>query len=165
MSDEAAANDVPGESAHDGEAANDAVFHVMHVESILYDLADPSPGAHLIEAETPFRYLIVPLALADAIALNATFARVEGKRPSTHELATTILTRLQTEVIAARIVRYEAGVFYAELDLMTPKGRKRSIVERVTRCRWHCARAFRRPSFAPSKYCGTSTSNVEPCAL
>jgi bifunctional DNase/RNase len=35
-----------------------------------------------------------------------------------------VLTRLGTEVIAARIVRYDAGVFYAELDLMTPKGRR-----------------------------------------
>ena len=49
---------------------------------------------------------------------------IEGKRPSTHELTNSILTRLGTDVIAARIVRYEAGVFYAELDLMTPKGRQ-----------------------------------------
>jgi bifunctional DNase/RNase len=27
-------------------------------------------------------------------------------------------------VIAARIVRYEGGVFYSELDLMTPRGRE-----------------------------------------
>jgi len=39
-------------------------------------------------------------------------------------LMTSILTRLQADVIAARIVRYEGGVFYSELDLMTPKGRE-----------------------------------------
>jgi bifunctional DNase/RNase len=37
---------------------------------------------------------------------------------------TTMLTRLQGEVIAARIVCYEGGVFCAELDLMTPRGRE-----------------------------------------
>jgi bifunctional DNase/RNase len=62
--------------------------------------------------------------LADAIALQYAHSAIEGRRPGTHELMTTILTRLQAEVIAARIVRYEGGVFYSELDLMTPKGRE-----------------------------------------
>lgn len=97
-------------------------FRVMHVESVLYDLSDPSPLVHLMEAESPYRYLAIPLAVADAIALHHAHSEVEGRRPSTSELVMTILTRLQAEIIAARIVRYEDGVFYAELDLMTPRG-------------------------------------------
>jgi len=104
--------------------ANDVTFRVMHLESVLYDLTDASPMIHLLEAESPFRYLVIPVALSDAIALQNAHGAIEGRRPSTHELMTTMLTRLQGEVIAARIVRYEGGVFYAELDLMTPRGRE-----------------------------------------
>jgi bifunctional DNase/RNase len=106
--------------------SNDAVveFRVMHLESVLYDLTDSSPMIHLLEAESPFRYLVIPVALSDAVALQNAHAALEGRRPSTHELMTTILTRLQGEVIAARIVRYEGGVFFSELDIMTPRGRE-----------------------------------------
>ena len=104
--------------------ANDVTFRVMHLESVLYDLTDASPMIHLLEAESPFRYLVIPVALSDAIALQNAHGAIEGRRPSTHELMATMLTRLQGEVIAARIVRYEGGVFYAELDLMTPRGRE-----------------------------------------
>jgi bifunctional DNase/RNase len=111
-----------------GEASSnpyqDVPFKVMHFESVLYDLTDPSPMVYLLEAESPFRYLVVPIALPEAIALQHAHSAIEGRRPATSELVTTILTRLQAEVIAARIVRYDGGVFYAELDLMTPKGRE-----------------------------------------
>ena len=96
----------------------------MHLDSVLYDLTDASPMVHLLEAESPYRYLVIPIALADAIALQHAHSAIEGLRPTTHELMTSILTRLGTEVIAARIVRYENGVFYSEADLMTPKGRQ-----------------------------------------
>jgi bifunctional DNase/RNase len=113
------------EHAPDESALYESVpFRVMHLESVLYDLTDPSPFVHLLEAETPFRYLVIPVALADAIAIQHAHSAIEGRRPSTHELMNAVLTRLGTEVIAARIVRYDAGVFYAELDLMTPKGRR-----------------------------------------
>jgi uncharacterized protein len=113
--------------ATDGDDTDDfesVPFRVMHLESVLYDLTDPSPMIYLVEASSPFRYLVVPVALADAVALQHAHSSIEGRRPGTHELMTTILTRLQAEVIAARIVRYEGGVFYSELDLMTPKGRE-----------------------------------------
>ncbi len=123
----------------------DVPFRVMHVESVLYDLTDPSPFVHLLEAETPFRYLVIPVALADAIAIQHAHSAIGGRRPSTHELMKSILTGLGTEVIAARIVRYDEGVFYAELDLMTPKGR------RVFDCRTSdaIAMALRQNSPAP----------------
>lgn len=130
MSDEAAVpdahetNDSAENVATPSANYDDVPFRVMHLESVLYDLTDPSPMVHLLEAESPFRYLVIPLGLADAIALQHAHSAIEGRRPGTHELMTTILTRLQAEVIAARIVRYDGGVFYAELDLMTPKGRE-----------------------------------------
>jgi bifunctional DNase/RNase len=105
-------------------STNDVPFRVMHLESVLYDLTDASPMIHLLEAESPYRYLVIPVALGDAISLQNAHGAIEGRRPSTHELMTTMLTRLQGEVIAARIVRYEGGVFYAELDLMTLRGRE-----------------------------------------
>ncbi|HEY5111149.1 MAG TPA: bifunctional nuclease family protein [Acidimicrobiales bacterium] len=109
----------------EGETQSDEVsYQVMHFESVLYDLTDLSPMVHLVEAASPYRFVVIPIALADAIALQHAYGAVESRRPGTHELMTTMLTRLQAEVIAARIVRIEGGVYYAELDLMTPKGRE-----------------------------------------
>src|SRR5665213_607293 len=105
-------------------APEDVPYQVMHFESVLYDLTDPSPMVHLVEAASPYRFVVIPIAIADVIALQHGFSGVESRRPGTHELMTTILTRLQVEVIAARIVRFEGGVYFAELDLMTPKGRE-----------------------------------------
>ncbi|MGA7835571.1 MAG: bifunctional nuclease family protein [Acidimicrobiales bacterium] len=110
--------------AREAQPLEDVMFRVMHLDSVLYDLTDPSPMVHLLEAEAPFRYLVIPVALADAIAIQHAHSSIEGRRPGTHELMNAVLTRLGTEVIAARIVRYENGVFFAELDLMTPKGRQ-----------------------------------------
>ena len=129
MSDEShpeveVANEELGDDVEGTSPAAAVTFRVMHLESVLYDLTDASPMIHLLEAESPFRYLVIPVALSDAVALQNAHGAIEGRRPGTHELMTTILTRLQGEVIAARIVRYEGGVFYAELDLMTPRGRE-----------------------------------------
>ena len=99
-------------------------FRIVHVESILFDLGDTSPVVHLMEAEAPYRNVSIPMALVDATALHAALYNRAGRRPSTHELFSTVLARLQTDVIAAKIVRHEAGIFYAELDLMTPRGRE-----------------------------------------
>ena len=99
-------------------------LRVMHVESVLYDLTDPSPAIQLLEAESPFRYLVVPIALGDAISLQQAHPGIDGRRPGTHELVTTVLTRLGAEVVSARIVRLEAGVFYGELEIMGPRGRE-----------------------------------------
>ncbi len=103
---------------------NAPVFRVVIAESVTFDLGDTAPHVHLMEAEPPFRNLSVPIALPEAVALHQAFERVAGRRPGTHELASEILSRLQADVIAARVTRLEAGVFYAELDVMTPRGRE-----------------------------------------
>jgi bifunctional DNase/RNase len=100
------------------------VFRVMTVESVVFDLGDSSPQVHLMESEAPYRHLSVPIALAEAQSLWAALNRVTGRRPSTHELTTAILRRMQADIIAVRVLRVENGVFYANLDLMTPRGRE-----------------------------------------
>jgi bifunctional DNase/RNase len=99
-------------------------FNVMSIESVLYDLSDASPLVHLIEEDSPYRYLAIPIALAEAVALHNALDKIDGRRPATHELASEVLRRLNADIVAARITRYDGGVFYAELDLMTPRGRE-----------------------------------------
>ncbi len=106
------------------EPAAPPVFRVMNIESVLYDLTDSSPLVHLTEAEMPYRYAAIPIALAEAVALQHALSDVEGRRPGTHELFAQVLARLQCDVVAVRIVRYDQGVFYAELDVMSPRGRE-----------------------------------------
>jgi bifunctional DNase/RNase len=99
-------------------------FNVMSIESVLYDLSDASPLVHLIEEQTPYRYLAIPIALPEAVALHNALDKIDGRRPGTHEVMSEVLRRLNADIVAARISRYENGVFYAELDLMTAKGRE-----------------------------------------
>jgi len=99
-------------------------FRVMSVESVLFDLGDSSPQVHLMEEQEPFRDLSISLGLAEAQALHGALVGSVGLRPLTHELTSSILRQLQADIIAARIVRHDGGVFYAELDLMTPRGRE-----------------------------------------
>ncbi|MGD0853958.1 MAG: bifunctional nuclease family protein [Acidimicrobiales bacterium] len=99
-------------------------FNVMSIESVLFDLSDSSPLVHLIEEETPYRYLAIPIALTEAVALHNALDKIDGRRPGTHEVMSEVLRRLNADIVAARITRYDGGVFYAELDLMTPRGRE-----------------------------------------
>lgn len=105
-------------------APEEVVYKVMSIESVLFDLGESSPQVHLMEADLPYRYLSIPIALAEAQALHNAMNAVAGRRPGTHELLCEMLTRLRADVISARIVRFEAGVFFAELDVMTSRGRE-----------------------------------------
>jgi hypothetical protein len=107
----------------DAGAENDTVkFNLMSVESVLYDLSDSSPLVHLTESDSPYRYLAIPIALPEAVALHNALDKIDGRRPGTHEVVATILAQLKADIVAARITRYENGVFYAELDVMSPSG-------------------------------------------
>ena len=124
-SDESTEPLVPETSVGEPAEAVDAdtmQFNVMSIESVLFDLSDSSPLVHLIEEETPYRYLAIPIALAEAVALHNALDKIDGRRPGTHEVMAEVLRRLNADIVAARITRYDAGVFYAELDLMTPRG-------------------------------------------
>lgn len=147
MSDEETVSDVPSETALSAvvpdagtlDATSDEIveaspevspevdpdtvkFNVMSIESVLFDLSDSSPLVHLIEEDMPYRYIAMPIALPEAVALHNAIDKIDGRRPGTHEVIAEILRRLRADVIAARIVRYENSVFYAELDIMTPRG-------------------------------------------
>ncbi len=110
---------IPEENVVDPDTVQ---FNLMTVESVLYDLSDTSPLVHLTEADTPYRYLAVPIALPEAVALHNALDKIDGRRPGTHEVMAKILQQLKADIVAARITRYENGVFYAELDVMSPSG-------------------------------------------
>ena len=104
--------------------ADNVVFQVMTVGSVRFDLGDSSPQIHLMEDASPYRNVSIAVALPEAQSLHRALIGDVGLRPSTHELTSSILAQLQADIIAVRILRYENGVFYSELDLMTPRGRE-----------------------------------------
>ena len=97
-------------------------FRVMNVVSVTYLLPEPHPEINLQEAEAPFRSLGVTVALSDAQAIAMALEGRNNPRPSTHELFVGTLQGLNVDVIAVRIIKHELGVYYAELDLMSPRG-------------------------------------------
>jgi bifunctional DNase/RNase len=105
-------------------AGSEVKFRVLDVQSVLYDLNEAGPGIHFIESEAPHRYLVIPIALPEALALNAALSGVSGRRPGTHELMADILHRLHAEVVSARVVAESGGIYFGELELMTPRGRE-----------------------------------------
>ena len=116
------ASETPGAEPVEVVDPDTLKFNVMSVESVLFDLSDSAPLVHLIEEETPYRYLAIPIALVEAVALHNALDKIDGRRPGTHEVMAEVLRRLNADIVAARIIRYDAGVFYAELDLMTSRG-------------------------------------------
>ncbi len=100
------------------------VFRVVQVADVIYDFGLATPFVVLIEAEGQRRELRLPVALADATAIHHAWRHVVGLRPTTNELTMFILQELRADVVATRVVRYEAGVYYAQLDVMTASGRR-----------------------------------------
>jgi bifunctional DNase/RNase len=96
----------------------------MEVAEVEVPLPQVHALVHLVEAEAPFRSLVIPVGLAEGAALAAARERIDAPRPSTHELFSQALARLNADVIAVRLVSEEQGVYAAELDLMTARGRE-----------------------------------------
>ena len=99
-------------------------YRVMDIEKVSYDLVDSSPIVNLIEKERPFRALEIPVALADAQIIRHCLAGTVAVRPTTSELLSDVLNRMNGNIIDVRIVRCENGIYYSELDVMTPQGRE-----------------------------------------
>jgi uncharacterized protein len=99
-------------------------LRVVTIEDVVLDFATNISSVVLREAEGRRRALAIPVALADATSIHQAWRRVAGRRPTTSELVTLVLQETHIDVIAARITRCDEGVFYAELDLMTPRGRR-----------------------------------------
>ena len=100
------------------------VFRVVQVADVIYDFDLATPVVVLVEAEGQRRELRLPVALADATTIHHARRHMVGFRPTTNELTMFILQELRADVVATRVVRYEAGVYYAELDVMTASGRR-----------------------------------------
>jgi len=110
-------------SPQNGEVTH-PTFRVME----LIEVTVPLPAQHalvqLAEKESPYRTLSFPVGLAEGAALVAAQEGSQGLRPSTHELFSEMLRRINADVIAVRIVDEREGVFHAELDVMTARGRE-----------------------------------------
>jgi hypothetical protein len=94
----------------------------MNVVSVTYLLPEPFPEINLQEAEAPYRSVAITVALNDAQAIAMALEGRSNPRPSTQELLVATLQGLNVDVIAVRIIKHELGVYYAELDLMSPRG-------------------------------------------
>ncbi len=121
MTDENASTEISSDDVL-AEVDEYETFRVMNVVSVTYLLPEPHPEINLQEAEAPFRSLAVTVALPDAQAIAMALEGRSSPRPSTHELFVSTLQGVNVDVIAVRIVKQELGVYYAELDLMSPRG-------------------------------------------
>ncbi len=98
-------------------------FSVMDVVNVVFTLPAPNPVVNLQEQAEPFRPLSFPIGLPEAQAIGSALAGITGARPTTHELFVSLQQELQGELVAIRITDYASGVFHAEMDFMTPRGR------------------------------------------
>ncbi len=98
-------------------------FVVVYVSSVLFELPAPHPILTLREEQWPYRTLHFPVGLAEAQSVALAIEETRAARPSTHELFSDTLAATRQDIIAARIVRESRGVYFAELDLMGPRGR------------------------------------------
>ncbi len=99
-------------------------FRVVQVAHVLHDFGVSTSSVVLREAEGARREISIPVAMPDATTIYQAWHHLAGRRPSSNELTGLILQEVHADVIAARIVRFEGGVFFAELDLMTTRGRR-----------------------------------------
>lgn len=99
-------------------------FRVVQVTHVLHDFAMTTSSVTLREAEGQRREITIPVALPDATTIYQAWHHLTGRRPTSNELTGLILQEVHADVIAARIVRVEGGVYFAELDLMTTRGRR-----------------------------------------
>jgi len=111
-----------GDGPDVGEGSPD--FRVMEVVGVTMELPDQFPVVTLQEAEAPLRELTFRVGLAEGAALAQALRRLASPRPLTHELMTTILGRLGTDIVAVRLTGRQGSVYQAELDLMSTRGRE-----------------------------------------
>jgi bifunctional DNase/RNase len=112
------------DEVHDDVVSSAATrFLVLSFGSVTYDLPSAMATITLQEEEAPWRPLTIPVALPEAISISQAVSEQWAPRPNTHDLFIDYLRRTKTDVIAARITREDGGIFFAEIDLMTPQGR------------------------------------------
>lgn len=99
------------------------LFIVVYVASVLFELPATHPILTMREEQWPYRTLSFPIGLPEAQSVALALEETRAARPSTHEMFSDALAATQNDIIAARIVSEQRGVYYAELDLMNPRGR------------------------------------------
>lgn len=98
-------------------------FVVLNLGSVSFDLPNSFPTVNLTEENEPWRPLTIPVALPEAISIAQAISEEYAPRPNTHDLFSNLLREMKADVIATRILRVESGIFFAEIDVMTPRGR------------------------------------------
>jgi bifunctional DNase/RNase len=100
----------------------DVSFRVCDVVQVRFDLPGTAPHAFIIDTEPPMGSLEIPLGLPEAQALALALHQERGTRPGSLELFNDVLTALRVDVIAARIYARIAGVYHAQLHVMSERG-------------------------------------------
>ena len=111
------------DEVNDDVSTPDVRFRVLTMGSVTFDLPETFPTVNLTEEDEPWRPLTIPVALPEAISIAQAFGDQYAPRPNSHDLFAACLREMKADVIATRILRYENGVYFAEIDIMTPKGR------------------------------------------
>ncbi len=99
-------------------------FRVAQVTHVLHDYGLATSAVVLREVEGARREISIPVALPDATTIYQAWHHLVGRRPTSNELMALVLQEVHADVIASRIVRIDAGIYFAELDLMTTRGRR-----------------------------------------
>lgn len=99
-------------------------FVVMEVATLTYDWMHSFPVVTLRERQSPHRELSIPLGMSEATALHHAINKVPRSRPGTHDFLQSVLMRTQIDLVCCRIIGRREAIYFAEIDLMTPKGRE-----------------------------------------
>ncbi|HLI73504.1 MAG TPA: bifunctional nuclease family protein [Acidimicrobiales bacterium] len=108
----------------DAPKPDPAVWHLVAVHDIVFDLPAAYPEVVLHEAQHPWRELRIPLGVAEATAIAYAFRSIETPRPMTHDLFTEVLERYGITIDAVRITVRRGQAFLAEMDTSGPRGRQ-----------------------------------------
>jgi bifunctional DNase/RNase len=99
-------------------------WRIVAVAGVDMELPTPNPEIVLHEAQDPWRELRIPVGLAEGTAIAYAFRGIATPRPLTHTLMTDILDGHDVSIEAVRITVRRGQVFFAEIDSMSPRGRR-----------------------------------------
>ncbi len=101
-----------------------AVWHLVAVHDVVFDLPAAYPEVVLHEAQHPWRELRIPVGVAEGTAIAYAFRSIETPRPMTHDLFTEVLERYGVTIDAVRITARRGQAFLAEMDTSGSRGRQ-----------------------------------------
>jgi bifunctional DNase/RNase len=98
-------------------------FSVMEVVDVVLELPSQFPVVTLREADAPGRVLLIPIGLAEGVAMATALGKVPTPRPLTHELFATVLACLAADIVAVRLVGRRGGTYLGEMAISSARGR------------------------------------------